>query len=143
MRRRFDHRPHPLAGSLLLLALVLRALIPVGFMPSPERPFTLSFCPGIFPPQWLAHAHVAHHGAHSAGASENSGPEDAGSHGHTSALAAGCIFAAYAVAATPPDVQSFADLPEQASAALPHVPRHVSASEQHRPQQPRAPPSSA
>ncbi|HTT00617.1 MAG TPA: hypothetical protein VMG11_00900 [Steroidobacteraceae bacterium] len=48
-----------LAGAVLL-ALALRALVPPGFMPSSEQPFSIEICPDGFPAQLLAHHH--HHG---------------------------------------------------------------------------------
>lgn len=35
---------HPLLSGLLLAALALRAIIPVGYMPSSEHPFALTLC---------------------------------------------------------------------------------------------------
>lgn len=54
--------------SLLLVAFAFRALIPAGFMPSTERPFTLELCPDTFPAQLLARTQ----GGHSGGASDAS-----------------------------------------------------------------------
>lgn len=34
-----------LVTSLMLVAMVFRALVPIGFMPSAERPFSLQICP--------------------------------------------------------------------------------------------------
>ena len=48
-----------LAGALLLLALLFRAAVPVGFMPSGEGPFALKICPDGLP---NAHAAHLHHG---------------------------------------------------------------------------------
>jgi hypothetical protein len=60
-----------LAG-LVLIAFLLRALIPAGFMPSASRPFALELCPSTFPAAWLAQlggqgghaAHAQHHDHH-------------------------------------------------------------------------------
>jgi len=49
-----------LAGAVLL-AFALRALVPPGFMPGGERPFSIEICPDGFPAQLLVHHH--HHGA--------------------------------------------------------------------------------
>jgi hypothetical protein len=47
MRRLITGRlSRELLTSLLLVAMAFRALIPVGFMPSAERPFSLEICRG-------------------------------------------------------------------------------------------------
>ena len=46
-----------LAGAVLLLALLFRAAVPVGFMPSGEGPFALKICPDGLPNAHLAHSH--------------------------------------------------------------------------------------
>ena len=49
--------------SALLVALVVRALIPAGFMPATDRPFSFQVCPDGFPAALLADvAGVAGHG---------------------------------------------------------------------------------
>ena len=48
-------------GAVLLLALLFRATVPVGFMPSGEAPFALKICPDGMPSQ--AHGAHLHHGA--------------------------------------------------------------------------------
>jgi hypothetical protein len=50
-----------LITALLLLAFAARALVPLGYMPSHERPFSLELCPEGFPAQLLAHAGHHHH----------------------------------------------------------------------------------
>ena len=45
---------------LLLPALLLRALIPAGFMPAREAPFSVEICPDGFPAQLLTHG-TDHH----------------------------------------------------------------------------------
>jgi hypothetical protein len=50
-------------ARIALFAFTLRALIPAGFMPSAERPFTLEFCPDGFPVELLpgsSHDHALH-----------------------------------------------------------------------------------
>jgi len=44
---------------LALLAFGLRALIPIGFMPSADGTLSLMICPGGFPPQLLRQAKAA------------------------------------------------------------------------------------
>ncbi|MEJ0038389.1 MAG: hypothetical protein WDO68_20310 [Gammaproteobacteria bacterium] len=54
--------------STLLVALLVRALIPAGFMPATDRPFSFQVCPDGFPAALLAEAavpaafaHASHH----------------------------------------------------------------------------------
>ena len=47
----------------MLLAFALRALIPPGFMPASDRPFTVEICPEGFPAELLMMGgHHHHHG---------------------------------------------------------------------------------
>jgi hypothetical protein len=50
---------------LVLAAMLLRALIPAGFMPAREAPFSIEICPEGFPAQLLAYA--THHHDHGGG----------------------------------------------------------------------------
>jgi hypothetical protein len=52
-----------LIAGIILLAFAARALVPHGYMPSHERPFSIEICPEGFPAQLLGH--TAHH--HSGG----------------------------------------------------------------------------
>jgi hypothetical protein len=76
---------------LLLLALLFRATVPVGFMPSGEGPFALQICPEGMPSG--IHAPHLHHG---------------GSHGHFehcpfgSLPGAGPLSHAFGIASLPP-----------------------------------------
>jgi hypothetical protein len=57
---------------LVLPALVLRALVPAGFMPAREAPFSVEICPEGFPAQLLTHADQHHdHGGSSRGHSDH------------------------------------------------------------------------
>jgi hypothetical protein len=49
--------------GVLLFTLSWRGLIPAGFMPSGDRPFTVEICPEGFPAQMLVHAGHHDHGA--------------------------------------------------------------------------------
>jgi hypothetical protein len=87
-----SHKARTLAaGALLLLALLFRATVPVGFMPSGEGPFALQICPEGMPSG--AHAEHLHHGAN---------------HGHFehcpfgSVPGAGPVSHAFGIAALPP-----------------------------------------
>lgn len=57
-----------LIASLMLVAFASRALIPLGFMPASDRPFSLEICWEGLPAALLAHG--AHH-HHSGGAPHN------------------------------------------------------------------------
>jgi len=59
MRKRVFHSRRDLLGTLLLLALLFRAYVPVGFMPASGAPFLLEPCPAAYPAQSFAH-----HGHH-------------------------------------------------------------------------------
>jgi hypothetical protein len=86
------------AGAALLV-IAARSLIPAGFMPSADRPFTLEICPDGFPVRLLpaASQHSRHeHGNAGSHGSESSG----GSHDHGSWQSGHCVFAG--VASTPP-----------------------------------------
>jgi hypothetical protein len=50
-----------IAGAVLLV-LLLRALVPQGFMPASGRPLSLELCPEGLPAQLLRHADHHHHG---------------------------------------------------------------------------------
>jgi hypothetical protein len=52
-----------LIAGVMLFAFAVRSLIPLGFMPSSERPFSVEICPEGFPVQLLVHAGQHHHGA--------------------------------------------------------------------------------
>lgn len=76
--------------SALLITFAFRALIPAGFMPSADRPFTLQICPDGFPAQLLLSAnphmdmaHATHQG------------HDAPSHNqHGASYSQHCVFGA-------------------------------------------------
>jgi hypothetical protein len=107
--RRIFRRKRATVGPLVkivLAAFTLRALIPVGFMPSLEHPFTLSICPEGFPIELLpANDHAVHH-AHAAGDPANVGANGSSPHDH--GLYHHCSFATAAAA------PRFADLPSLA-----------------------------
>jgi hypothetical protein len=52
-----------LIAGVMLLAFAVRALVPQGFMPSSDRPFTVEICPEGFPAELLMlGGHHHHHG---------------------------------------------------------------------------------
>jgi hypothetical protein len=53
-----------LIASAMLLAFVVRALVPQGFMPASDRTFSVEICPEGFPAQLLAHVGHHHPGTH-------------------------------------------------------------------------------
>jgi len=56
------NKTNKLITSLALIALSCRALIPVGFMPASERPFSLIICHEGFPSALLEHGTPLHPG---------------------------------------------------------------------------------
>src|SRR5687767_4511878 len=101
----FNRRTRYPLFSVLLLAVALRALVPVGYMPSAERPFTLQLCPDSFPVHLLApahHSHIASDEQRSPPATED------GAHRHSSGLPEHCLFGAAFSAAAPPHVSAIA-----------------------------------
>jgi hypothetical protein len=82
--------------SLLLLALCVRALVPAGYMPSTERPFSFQICPDGFPAQLLKSNHAEHHHHHHDGGDEEQPPS------HDSMRGEHCVFAPAAGAGPAP-----------------------------------------
>jgi hypothetical protein len=76
-----------LIAGILLIALAFRALLPAGFMPASDHPFSLEICPEGFPPRLLHHDTERGHGVHHSGAA---------SHSHNSTRPEHCVFAAVA-----------------------------------------------
>ena len=65
MRFGLSHKAtRTLIASVMLLAFVVRALVPQGFMPASDRAFSVEICPEGFPAQLLAHAGHHHTGTH-------------------------------------------------------------------------------
>jgi hypothetical protein len=81
-------RQHRWLPSLLVLVLALRALIPVGFMPSGNGQFALQICPEGFPSALLQPSGHHHHD------SQDSSP--ATGHDHKSWMQGHCPFGAAA-----------------------------------------------
>jgi hypothetical protein len=133
--------------SILLVAFAFRALIPQGFMPSADRPFTLQICPDGWPAQMFspvapdAHAaHGAHHAGHHQGTDGAQSGEALSHQQHGQYKNHHCAFAASAGAALAPSFPPIVSLSaEQIRVRAPSVPLVV-ATQSHRPQQPRAPP---
>jgi hypothetical protein len=118
--------------SLLLVAVAVRALIPAGFMPSAERPFSFQICPDGFPAQLLHGAHAGHdpllHSGH-------------GSHDHGAARAEHCVFAAAAGVGPAPHPELLLTALQTQPAPQLHAPSPVPELTRYRVQQPRAPPT--
>jgi hypothetical protein len=148
MRRVALHPTHRrwLLGALLV-ALIVRSLIPAGFMPATDRPFSFQICPDGFPAHLLksaaSGAHAEHHHSHQdpstdAGAGIDSGGE---THRHSSAGANHCPFSAAASAGPLAWAAVFF-----AAAVAPESPQFFYASPTLQPltfrvQQPRGPPA--
>ena len=108
-----------------LLAIVLRALIPAGFMPGASG---LEFCSGGIPTPMLASAGHAHHHDRTGSPSGSSGHAD------------GCVFAGSAAGlAPPPAPAAIAKLPAWIVALYVPASAVTSASPLLRAQSPRGP----
>ena len=66
--------------SALLVALVVRALIPAGFMPATDRPFSFQICPDGFPTALLADGAATGAGQSAADGGQPDAPAHAGHH---------------------------------------------------------------
>lgn len=95
--------------SVLLVALCVRALVPAGFMPATDRPFSFQICPDGFPAERLQrpapaaqHEHAGH-AHHLMGQVADPEPQTGTSHEHGAVRAEHCVFAAVASAAPVPE----------------------------------------
>jgi hypothetical protein len=126
-------------AALALLAFTVRALIPVGFMPSGDGFFSLQICPEGLSTQALAllDPHAAHHHHHPA---TTEGAPSAPAHDHQSWSSGHCPFGAMAgaVASTHSAVVAFA-LEISSTTAVPE-PVSVPLEHRFRIAQPRGPP---
>jgi hypothetical protein len=117
--------------GILLVVLAFRALVPAGFMPAPNRAFSLAICPDGFPTQLLHHAIDDGHGVHHAGGA---------SHSHGAARSEHCVFAAVVGAGPSTDALVVHLPPDNLLASLFDTPRSAFRSLRFFIQQPRAPP---
>ncbi len=108
LHRSSQRRRPRLLALLVLPALVLRSLIPIGFMPISDRGgIHLDFCPGeAQPPGALAGPHLAHHHHH--GGADHGSP--------ASASHPPCLFALSASPAFVPAAPALGLLPPEAAA---------------------------
>jgi hypothetical protein len=118
-----------LIAGILLIALAFRALVPAGFMPAPDQPFSLEICPEGFPPQLLHY-----------GADHRPGVHHAASHSHNSARSEHCVFAAVAGAGPSTHVNGVSAPLDSILAPLFDSAAFALRTERFRVQQPRAPP---
>jgi hypothetical protein len=133
---------HPAFGSqghrkivagILLVTLLMRALMPPGFMPAPGHGIALQICPDGFPSHLLSSALDRDHAAHHSG-----GPDR---HHHGSPGSEHCVFAALAAGAGATNLAAMPHVPLAASHILPlETTSPVNRSSRHSAQQPRAPP---
>jgi hypothetical protein len=91
--------------SLLLVVLSVRALVPAGFMPSTEQPFSFQICPDGFPAQLLKSNHAEHHHHHHDGGSDEQQPT------HDSMRGEHCVFAPAAGAGPAPEALLLSAVP--------------------------------
>jgi hypothetical protein len=133
--------------SILLVALCVRALVPAGFMPSADRPFSFQICPDGFPAELLKrpaaashHDHAAH-AHHQMGQAADSDQQSGGSHEHGAVRAEHCVFAAVASAGPVPETLLLGTAIEaQQQPRIEPLSRVLSTPRFHLPQS-RAPPS--
>jgi hypothetical protein len=121
------------------MAVVVRALIPAGFMPAAD--FTYQICPDGFPAQLLHSEHAVHHAHHADGSPQGDVQHSGrGSHEHA-ARGEHCVFAAAAVGGLAP--QTILLLTTDETAAAPHVyfAPAPPALAHYRAHQPRGPPT--
>ena len=133
MSIRFANCQHRWLASLLVVALALRALIPVGFMPSGNGQLALQICPEGFPALLLHSSGHHHHEGHES--------SQAPGHDHKSWMQGHCPFGA--AAGAPAACQSLVVNIDLKSVALPPDTAVVAAVLDFRflVAQPRAPPT--
>jgi hypothetical protein len=68
-------------ASIMLVAFASRALIPPGFMPASDRPFSIEICWEAFPADVLAHGEPLHTDATGMGSAQRTPAGDFASHG--------------------------------------------------------------
>jgi hypothetical protein len=127
---------------LAVPALLLRAFLPVGFMPVAATDGWIGFCPGAGPLPAVLAANAAthhHHDHHSMDGGAGGAPADPPTAHH-----APCLFAVSLLAAFTPTVLGFVPSPRAAATQLPaaQIPSLAVASIE-RAQSPRAPPTTA
>ncbi len=124
--------------GVLLVTLLVRALIPAGFMPATDRPLSFQICPDGFPAALLGSAqdpHAHHHLHH------NGGEAGGAPHNHGSASAEHCVFAAAAAAGAVAFAPTFsAPAVNLGAPQSPYVSPTIE-SRRYRVQQPRGPPA--
>jgi hypothetical protein len=128
--------------TLLLPALLLRALIPFGFMPVVAGGgMTIGLCPGeaLLPPGIAAAHHADQHAGHSAAEHGAGHAGDLGGGAHH----APCLFAASATLAAAPDSVAVAAHAGLEARALPSLAAPLFPPTILRAQSPRGPPLSA
>lgn len=136
---RINRETHPWVIGILLMTLVVRALIPVGFMPSAEHPFTVQICPDGFPPQLLGHEYGSHH-HHGAGHEHTSRDSPVGPHQHDPSRSEHCAFALAAGMGPAPDAFAGVAPFEPSTAPWLPLPPPYAEVRRFRIPQPRAPP---
>jgi hypothetical protein len=128
--RRQGHRK--IVAGILLVALVMRALMPPGFMPAQGHGIALQICPDGFPSQLLSSALGHDRADHHFGG----GPH----HHHDSARSEHCVYAALA-GSGPTDFAVMPRVPLESPRILPlETTSPVNRNPRYSAQQPRAPP---
>jgi hypothetical protein len=141
--RRSLHR----AASGLLAMVFLRALVPAGFMPDAERPFSLALCPDGSPaysPAMLVDVEPPEpgdHHAHDGHVNHGAPLTDEPAHEHAALSGEHCLFgAASGLAPEPQATPVVADLAQPAHDPL-HDASPIPPSARYGIAQPRAPPA--
>lgn len=138
MRQAIPHRRAQRAWllGLVLPALLLRALIPPGFMPASDRPFSIEICWEGFPTEMLAHGEPSHADSMGMGGSPQ------GTHHHRSgspSRSEHCVFGTACSAGPIPYVPPPSDISSAQLLAVAFVSSTIAVRLVHLPQ-PRAPP---
>lgn len=134
--------------SVLLVTFALRGLIPAGYMPSSDRPFTLEICPEGFPADLLERGRLLAQQheqglAHEHGLHDEKGAQDPGQgpHQHGSVQSQHCVFSAPPAAGPAAHAPLVAAFFEGQPALLPDYSIPILKARRFRIQQPRAPPA--
>jgi hypothetical protein len=128
--------------SVLLVIFALRSLIPVGFMPSADEPFSLQICPDGLPSQLLDHLHGFHH-EHTLGHEHSSHDSARGEHQHDPSSSEHCVFAGAAGIGPGPYAFALGAWLDGSTTAVPDLPPAPPTRQRYYLPQPRGPPSLA
>src|SRR5579863_2464159 len=134
MHAAFGRQTHrKIVAGILLVTLMMRALMPPGFMPAPGHGIALQICPDGLPSHVFLSALDRDHATHHSGGAPH--------HHHGSLGAEHCVFAALAAGAGAPNLAVMPQVPLASPRVRPlETTSPASRSPRHSAQQPRAPP---